>query len=527
MKKLLTSLLVLLMLFELCGCHGKHIEQNLGFEVPEEFDISRNYNITFWAKNDSNKIQVEVYEKAIEDFEKIYPNIKVQIKLFTDYTRIYNDVITNISTNTTPNVCISYPDHIATYLIGSDTMVDLDKLMDDDKYGLGGSDVKFDAPTKDEIIPEFLEECIIAKKHYALPYMRSTEALYINEDLVNKLGYEIPDVITWDYIWEVSDKAVEKDSEGNYVLNGQKTMIPFIYKSTDNMLISMLEQLGADYSNDNGEVLVFNEKTREILTEVGKHSKNGAFSTFKISSYPGNYLNAGQCIFAIDSTAGATWMGCDAPLMDIPEEDVVEFKTIVKPIPQYDVNNMKMMSQGPSICIFNKEDPQEVLASWLFMQFLLTNDVQCAYAQTEGYIPVTSKALNSDEYKDYLNRAGEDNDEHYDIKIEASKLLIENTSNTFVTPIFNGSTSLRSGAGQLIEETCKGARRKKEINDEFFDELFDNITSLYRLDQTGTINDRVDLGPMPIESKILIGTLISTWILIGSYFVYTKLKKRY
>ena len=65
-----------------------------------------------------------------------------------------------------------------------------------------------------------------------------------------------------------------------------------------------------------------------------------------------------------------------------------------------------MISQGPSICIFNKSDPQEVLASWLFTQYLLTNDVQIAYSQTEGYVPVTSKAQASAEYQDYLSRAG-------------------------------------------------------------------------------------------------------------------------
>ena len=49
-----------------------------------------------------------------------------------------------------------------------------------------------------------------------------------------------------------------------------------------------------------------------------------------------------------------------------------------------------MISQGPSVCVFNKEDPQEVLASWLFSQFLLTKEVQIPYSQTEGYVPVTT-----------------------------------------------------------------------------------------------------------------------------------------
>ena len=75
-----------------------------------------------------------------------------------------------------------------------------------------------------------------------------------------------------------------------------------------------------------------------------------------------------------------------------------------------------MISQGPSICVFNKADPQEVLASWLFAQFLLTDEVQTGYAQTEGYLPVTLKAQESPSYQDYLARSGEDNNIHYSIK---------------------------------------------------------------------------------------------------------------
>ncbi|MBR5797829.1 MAG: extracellular solute-binding protein, partial [Clostridia bacterium] len=145
----------------------------------------------------------------------------------------------------------------------------------------------------------------------------------------------------------------------------------------------------------------------------------------------------------------------------------------------------QMISQGPSVCIFNKEDPQEVLASWLFAQFLLTNEVQISYSQTEGYVPVTSKAQQSEEYLDYLSREGEDNELYYDIKLKATKLLLENTENTFVTPVFNGSTSLRNAAGQLIEETTKAVRRKQTVDDAFFEKLYANMNSLYRLDNIG------------------------------------------
>lgn len=522
MKKLIS---ILLMLAVLCpvfsGCHGA--KERVAFEVPEEFDTSKEYSITFWAKNDTNLTQVNTYKKAIADFEALYPNITVTLKQYTNYDDIYNDVITNLATDTTPNVCITYPDHIATYMQSENAVVALDELFVDRRYGLGGSEVRFDAPTVDEVIPQFLNECKVTGYYYAIPFMRSTEACYINKDMVEALGYEVPDVLTWDFIWEVSEAAMAKNEDGTYKINGDKVMIPFIYKSTDNMMIQMLKQLDADYSTDKGEVLIFHDTTKELLFEVADHAKTRAFSTFKISSYPGNHLNAGHCIFAIDSTAGATWMGSDAPLIDIPEENLVDFETVVRPIPQFDPQNPQMISQGPSVCIFNKEDPQEVLASWLFAQYLLTNEVQIAYSQTEGYVPVTSKAQNSEIYQDYLRRAGEDNDLYYDVKIAASKLLLDNMDNTFVTPVFNGSVSLRNAAGQMIENVTKSVRRNQTVDEAYMDNLYDEMTSLYRLDQIQVGGHwKVDHGPLPMEAIVLLGSLGFTWLLIALFALLQK-----
>ena len=464
------------------GCHGgkKPIDE---FKIDAEFDETEQIEITFWAKNDSNATQVEIYKKAIADFEALYPNIKVNFKPYSDYGLIYQDVITNISTNTTPNVCISYPDHIATYMSGQNVVVRLDDLMRDSRYGFGGSELRFDSVKKDEMIPQFLNEGKIGGAQYAMPFMRSTEACYVNKTFVEALGYTLPETLTWDFVWEVSEAAMKKNADGTFALNGQKTMIPFIYKSTDNMMISMLKQKNAGYSTDDAEILIFNDTTKELLYEIAEHAETRSFSTFKISSYPGNYFNAGQCVFAIDSTAGATWIGTEAPLVDIDESQIVDFETVVMPIPQFDTEKPQMISQGPSVCIFNKENTQEVLASWFFVQYLLTNDVQIAYSQTEGYVPVTLKAQNSDEYKDYISKCGQDNELYYDIKIKAAKLLIDNVDNTFVTPVFSGSASLRDAAGQLIEEVVKAKRRKQNVNEKFLAELFDEMKTLYRLDQ--------------------------------------------
>ena len=523
MKRIISLTLALLLLvlpiLSLTACHGPR--ERIAFDIPDNFDPDASYEITFWAKTESHDSQAAAYQNAVSEFNKYYPNIKVKLVIYSNYEDIYMAALANIQTGTTPNICISYPDHVATYISGEDVVVPLDSLIAHEEYGLGGSAVRFDAPTADEMVDKFLDEGKIDGIQYLLPYMRSTEACYVNKNMVEALGYTLPEsgILTWDFVWEVSRAAMAKNEDGTYKLNGQKTLIPFVYKSTDNMMIQMLEQLDAGYTTDGGEALLFNDTTKEILLTVGEHAALGAFSTFNFSRHPGNFLNAGQCIFAIDSTAGATWIGQNSPHLDIDRENVVEFETVVLPIPQYNTNKPEMISQGPSFCLFNKEDPGEVMASWLFAQFLLTNRVQIEYAKTEGYIPVTEKAHNSAEYQAYINHEGDKTNEHYSVKLDATRLLLNNIENTFITPVFNGSSSVRKAAGEMIDEVNAAPRRKIEVTPEFIEELFEKKIIMHKLD----VN--IDKG-LPTGSVVLLISLGVSWISIGVYVAYTYHKKR-
>ena len=50
MKKYIALLLLLVLC--LSGCHGS--KEQSAFTVPADFDESRSYEISFWAKNDTN-----------------------------------------------------------------------------------------------------------------------------------------------------------------------------------------------------------------------------------------------------------------------------------------------------------------------------------------------------------------------------------------------------------------------------------------------------------------------------------------
>ncbi|MBQ7636248.1 MAG: ABC transporter substrate-binding protein, partial [Lachnospiraceae bacterium] len=117
---------------------------------------------------------------------------------------------------------------------------------------------------------------------------------------------------------------------------------------------------------------------------------------------------------------------------------------------------------------------------------------------------------------------------HYEVKIKATKILLDNMDNTFITPVFNGSASLREAAGALIENTVKGVRRGNTFDEAFVNKLYKDVNSLYRLDQMKTINgaEPTELGPLPGTSVLLLSVLAGAWVIIIAVFWGRYLKNR-
>ena len=73
MKRILSIFLVAVFTLTLfTGCHGA--KETASFVIPAEFDTEKEYELTFWAKSDTNVTQTRIYEKTIADFEALYPN---------------------------------------------------------------------------------------------------------------------------------------------------------------------------------------------------------------------------------------------------------------------------------------------------------------------------------------------------------------------------------------------------------------------------------------------------------------------
>ena len=104
-----------------------------------------------------------------------------------------------------------------------------------------------------------------------------------------------------------------------------------------------------------------------------------------------------------------------------------------------------------------------------------------------------------------------------------------NTKNTFVTPVFTGSASVRDASGQLIEDVVKSVRRKKTVDDAYIDGLYKSVRALYHLDGSGeerSLGGKAELGKLPTASIVLLTAIVLAWVLIGLYVIREKMSSQ-
>ena len=142
------------------------------------------------------------------------------------------------------------------------------------------------------------------------------------------------------------------------------------------------------------------------------------------------------------------------------------FEVGIATIPQVDANNKKVISQGPSLCVFQKSNPQEVVASWLFVKFLTTTiEFQAEFAMASGYVPVLKSVAENPVDAEYLDSA---NGGAY-VSALAAKVCLAQADAYYTSPAFNGSSEARDQVGALMSKclTMTGSNVDAQIESAF------------------------------------------------------------
>ncbi len=442
-KKIVAMLLLAAMLVgALAGCQitlGGGDATNPDGAVTPTVSVAGGYDgseVTLTFYHSMGKRLTDVLDPYVEEFNKIYPNIHIEYEGFSTYDDVRDAISTELTAGNQPNLAYCYPDHVATYNIAG-AVAQLDTFIESQESDGAGGILGLTQEQKDNFIQGYYNEGAVFGdgKMYTLPLSKSTELMYYNKTFFEEHNLEVPK--TWDELETLCKTIKEIDPE----------CIPLGYDSEANWFITMCEQLGSPYTSATGDHFLFNnEENRAFAERFNRWYQEGYLTTealygnytsnlFKVTSGRRTYISIG-------SSAGATYQRPDAD-----NDGKRPFDVGIAMTPQVDPANPKVISQGPNLCIFNKSNPQEVIASWLLVKFLTTNvDFQAEFSYVSGYMPVLKSCTDLQWYADHLAAAdGGDN-----ISALAVKVALENEAAYFTSPAFNGSSEARDQVGSLL-----------------------------------------------------------------------------
>ena len=382
-----------------------------------------------------------VLDRYIVEFNKLYPNIIIQHKQVGGYDDVRDQIMVELVVGDHPNIAYCYPDHVATYNVAH-AVQNLDEFISSLETVIradgSAEQIGLTEEQIDDFIDAFYNEGAVYGdgKMYTLPMSKSTEVLYYNKTFFEEHNLKVP--TTWEEMEEVCRqiKAIDPYS------------IPLGYDSEANWFITMCQQYNSPYTSATGNHYLFNNETnRNFVAMLREWYQKGYITTLELNgAYTSGLFTADEddinCYMCIASSAGASHQ------RPMDYNGSYKFEVGIASIPQVDPSNPKVISQGPSLCIFKDSNKAEVLASWLFMKFLTTNvDFQAEFSMTSGYIPVIESVMEHPIYADELTYAnGFDG-----LPILSTKVALEQADAYYTTPAFNGSSYARDEVGLLLQ----------------------------------------------------------------------------
>ncbi len=459
MKKHLSLLLAITMLFSLltlASCGGgnestatgeskepvsiseEEAVENSNFKVPEGGYDGSEVTIKFY--HTMGAALREVLDNYIVEFNALYPNIKIEHEQVGSYDDVRDQISKEVVVGNQPNIAYCYPDHVALYNLAK-AVTQLDGLIASKIEVTRADGTKEIIGLTDEQKADFIEGYYKEGASfgdglmYTLPLSKSTEVLYYNKTFFDEHNLSVPK--TWEEMEQVCAQILAIDSSS----------IPLGYDSESNWFITMCEQYGSPYTSATGNKYLFNNQTnRDFVAKFKEWYNKGYVTTQSIyGAYTSGLfteLNGTRCYMCIGSSAGASHQ---IPAKD--SEGNYPFEVGMATIPQVNVSNPKVISQGPSLCIFQKSNSQEVVASWLFAKFLATKvEFQAEFSMASGYVPVIKSVSQNEVYAQFL----ESGNGYGNLPALSAKLCLEQEKAYYTSPAFNGSSTAREQVGALL-----------------------------------------------------------------------------
>ena len=457
-------------------------------------------SLTACPNNGNKKIEIVIWttyndtyqtviNNAIDEFKNIEPNVTVKnVKQQGSYQDLAKMCVDGFAVDNYPDMVAAYPDSVSDFITNGKAL-NIQPYMENEEYGW----------TEDDFndIPEAylkLGQQYIIPGTYSLPASKSTEAMYYNQDVLIGLdlsaydndehpvnnGQPLTDAyiqsLTWDELFENLIPALDlydqaQDAEHKIIDRTSFDDWAWVgYDSDDNLFITLAEQYGYGYTSidpvtGKGQINFNNEGMKNLMKKLKGYNDNHYFTTKGVINTNVNYRSTVDAmLFSIGSTGGVKYQFADATRHNVG----------VAPIPQADLSNPKLISQGPDFAFLNHNNNKRAEAVWKFFKLFTSTKYNTAWALASGYSPVRYSVLETEDYAEYSD--WESKDEHTLDRLTALNAVYAASVGDyqFTSPVFKGSSEARIQVGTIFAAcVAAGANLDSQI-DSIFQTAVDN-----------------------------------------------------
>lgn len=480
------------------------IERRVSLTIKPQANIpnalpSSEVEILMWHSNGST-IENKLKEYA-EDFEDLMRrqgyNIKVVIeKPASTYDDLRSTVVNAIKGAELPNLVQNYPDHVVEY----DNNGVIESLAPYIFHPIHGLDPNDPTEALDDIVEAYRNENKsnnLIGDYLSLPFNKSTEVAVYNKTFFDAVLKGRPFPETWQDLFALTDDIMAiKDEQidliasrwaaaGNAmsaddIRKSKEEFVPFTLDSMGNAFITLTRQFAGKYTSRNpvtgkGTVEFVNDQTKRMLEYFATQEGFTVPQRWGVD-YANNVSLKGTTIFSVGSTAGLRY--------NVPVENGYKLYEIGVASVPYDNQNPSSrtaIQQGTNISLTTSGTPEQKLASWLFLKYITSSEVQADFGIVTGYSPVRHSSFETQMFKDYLASADKEIKDSYSaagLSASAYKIDFEETIKAmgsvvaeqqknfmFYDEAFIGSSQAREAVGNAFERVMlyEGSNIKAEI----------------------------------------------------------------
>ncbi|HTP00617.1 MAG TPA: extracellular solute-binding protein [Anaerolineales bacterium] len=318
-------------------------------------------------------VDANLFESQVDEFNKTNPwGITVETTSQSNYTELYNNVTAALPTPARPQLVIAFPEHA----FGWDTsgqVVDLTRYVNDPKYGFSDEEVR-DFP------PVFWSQDTIGQKRVGVPAERTARFMLYNESWARELGYLSAPKTASDFRQQacaahqtmLKNTDRKDDGQGGWLVDTNATTF-----------VSWMSAFGGGIL-DGASYRFLTPKNLTALTFVKKLYDDGCAWVAQPGADPAAVFAARKALFATAALEGLP----DYSRAMAAADNTDEWTALAFP----GDSGSSLETYGSSYVIL-KSSPEQQLASWLFVRWLLSPENQKKWVEVEGMLPLRDSAL--------------------------------------------------------------------------------------------------------------------------------------